>query len=70
MVRLNDAAAIPESADERLDELAALLARGVLRLAAKKTRFQGRNCLEVSGEKSLNVTPNAAEPAAEQKEVA
>jgi hypothetical protein len=70
MVRLNDTAMIPESADERLDELAAILARGVLRLAAKKTRFRSRNCLEVSGEKSLNVTPNAAEPAAERKEVA
>ncbi|NLX57723.1 MAG: hypothetical protein GXY74_01390 [Phycisphaerae bacterium] len=69
MVRLNDTVPIPERADERLDELAALLARGLLRLAAKKTRFRGRNCLEVSAKTSLNVTPNAATPAAELEEV-
>jgi hypothetical protein len=69
MVRLNDTAPIPEGADERLDELAVLLARGVLRLAAKKSGFGGRNALEVSAETSLNVTPHAGFPAKREKEV-
>jgi hypothetical protein len=69
MVRLNDTAPVPESADERLAELAALLARGVLRLAAIKSRFRGRNALEVSAETRLNVTPHAEFTAAEEEEV-
>lgn len=67
MVRLNDTLPVPEKADKRLAELATLLARGVCRLEAQKSRFRGRNRLAMSAKTSLNVTPKAAEAAAEQE---
>jgi len=56
MVCLNTKKRVPSTADARLGELAEILARGVLRMAAKKTRFGPGNRLEVSAETRLSVT--------------
>ncbi len=56
MVRVNPMGSIPPTADGRLDELAEILARGVLRLVARKTRFSGKNALEIPAETRLSVT--------------
>ena len=56
MVCMNTEARVPSSADARLDELAEILARGVLRMGTKKTRFAGENGLELSAETRLSVT--------------
>ena len=56
MVCLNTQQRVPSTADARLGELAEILARGVLRMAAKKTRFGRENPLEPSAETRLSVT--------------
>ena len=56
MVRLKTDAAVPSSPDARLHELAGILARGVLRMEAKKTCFPSQNRLEVPAETRLSVT--------------
>ena len=56
MVCMNTDARVPSSADARLDELAKILARGVLRMGTKKSGFSGENRLELSAETRLSVT--------------
>jgi hypothetical protein len=56
MVAMNPDGKVPASADERLDELAQILARGVHRLAAKKSRFCGADRLEFPRKTRLSVT--------------
>jgi len=56
MVCLNTQQRVPSTTDARLGELAEILARGVLRIAAKKTRFDRENSLEVPAETRLSVT--------------
>ncbi len=55
MVRINTYVPVPSTADRRLDELAEILARGVLRMAAKKSGFFSKNTLEVPTETRLTV---------------
>jgi hypothetical protein len=55
MVGLTIDAPIPPSRDARLDELAGILARGLLRMAARKSGFPCENRLEVSGKTRLSV---------------
>lgn len=61
MVRLNTMESAPLTADRRLDELAEILARGVLRLEAKKARFESKNRLEFPAETRLTVTTSDAQ---------
>jgi len=56
MVCLNTAYTVPPTADGRLDELAGILARGVLRAEAKKSGCGRRNPLELPAETRLSVT--------------
>ena len=56
MVCMNTEARVPSSADARLDELAEILARGMLRMGTKKSRFESENGLELSAETRLSVT--------------
>ena len=56
MVCMNTEAHVPSSADARLDELAGILARGVLRMEAKKSGFCSGNRLDVPAETRLSVT--------------
>lgn len=56
MVRLNTMAPVPSTPDARMDELAEILARGVLRLAEKKSGFFSKNRLEVPAETRPSVT--------------
>ena len=60
MVRLNTMESAPPTADRRLDELAEILARGVLRMEAKKTRFESKIPLEFPAETRLSVTTSDA----------
>ncbi len=56
MKRPNPDDIVPPSRDERLDELAEILARGVVRMASRKT---GRNCgmgLDLPAETRLSVS--------------
>lgn len=55
MVRINTMAHVPSTPDARMDELAEILARGVLRMAAKKRGFFSKNTLEVPTETRLTV---------------
>ncbi len=56
MVRVNTDTRVPSSADERLDELAEILARAMLRMVTKKTRSGRENSLELSAKTRLSVT--------------
>jgi len=60
-----NAAKADEMADaDRLDEIAAILAAGLLRLRRRRRgerRFSTENCLEVPAETRLSVTVNARE---------
>lgn len=56
MARVNRASIdVPADADERLDELAQILARGVLRLETRKSGCDRQVGLEVSAKTRLNV---------------
>jgi len=69
MVCLNTEARVPSSADARLDELAEILARGMLRMGTKKSRFESENGLELSAETRLSVTTSDAPELLENSEV-
>ena len=56
MVRMNRTEPMPEAAERRLEELAKILARGVLRVEAKKSGFPGKDRLEVPAKTRLSVT--------------
>ncbi len=56
MVRLNADRRVPSSADERLDELAEILARAMLRMGTKKSGSSRGNRLELSAQTRLSVT--------------
>ena len=60
MVRLNTMESVPPTADRRLDELAEILARGMLRMGTKKSGFESGNRLELSPETRLSVTASDA----------
>jgi hypothetical protein len=60
MVSLNADRRVPSSADERLDELAEILARAMLRLVTKKTGSRRDKGLELSAETRLSVTTSDA----------
>ena len=60
MVRLNTMESVPPTADRRLDELAEILARGMLRMGTKKSGFESGNRLELSPETRLSVTTSEA----------
>ncbi len=60
MVSLNADRRMPSSADERLDELAEILARAMLRLVTKKTGSRRDKGLELSAETRLSVTTSDA----------
>lgn len=47
---------IPATAEERLDEIAEIFARGVLRLETKKSGLKRGNGLDVSTKTRLSVT--------------
>ena len=53
---MNTDARVPPSPDERLDELAEILARAMLRMVTKKTRSGRKNRLELSPKTRLSVT--------------
>lgn len=48
---------VPATAEERLGELARILARGVLRLETEKSGWKGGKGLEVSAKTRLSVSP-------------
>ena len=56
MVCLNTDRRVPSSADERLDELAEILARAMLRLVTQKSGSGRKNPLELSAKTRLTVT--------------
>ena len=56
MDRMNIDRGVPSSADVRLDELAQILARGILRMVTKKSGLKRRKSLELSAKTRLNVT--------------
>jgi len=60
MVCMNTEARVPSSADARLDELAEILARGMLRMGTKKSGFESGNRLELPAETRLSVTASEA----------
>ena len=51
---------VPSSADERLNELAEILARGMLRMGTKKSGSGRKNRLELSAKTRLTVTSASA----------
>ena len=53
---MNAAQSVPPTADGRLDELAEILTRGVLRAEAKKSGCGRKNSLELPAETRLSVT--------------
>lgn len=53
---MNNDIRVPESPGHRLDELAEILARGILRMEAKERGCARKNRLEVSAETRLTVT--------------
>jgi len=60
MVCLNTDRRVPSSADERLDELAEILARGMLRMGTKKSGSGRDKRLELSTKTRLSVTTSNA----------
>ena len=56
-------AEVPTTAEQRLDELATILARGVLRADAKKNGSSAGEPLELSAETRLSVSPRPWERA-------
>ena len=60
MVRMNTDRRVPSSADERLDELAEILARGMLRMGTKKSGSSRDKRLELSAKTRLSVTTSNA----------
>lgn len=60
MVRLNADRRVPSSADARLDELAEILARAMLRMGTKKIGSKRENRLEFSSKTRLSVTTSNA----------
>ena len=60
MVCLNTDRRVPSSADERLDELAEILARGMLRMGTKKSGSGRDKRLELSAKTRLSVTTSDA----------
>ena len=69
MVCMNTEARVPSSADARLDELAEILARGMLRIGTKKSRFESGHGLELSAETRLSVTASDVPELVENREV-
>ena len=65
MVCLNIDRRVPSSADERLDELAEILARAMGRMGTKKSRFESENGLELSAKTRLSVTTSNVSTACE-----
>ena len=57
---MNTDARVPFSADARLDELAEILARAVLRMGTKKSGFESGNRLDLPVKTRLSVTPSDA----------
>lgn len=60
MVRLNVDRRVPSLPDERLDELAQILARGMLRMVTKKSGSDRGNRLDLSAKTRLSVTTSNA----------
>lgn len=60
MVCLNTNRRVPSSADERLDELAEILARAMLRMGTKKSGSGRENRLELPPQTRLSVTTSNA----------
>jgi hypothetical protein len=60
MVCLNTDRRVPSSADGRLDELAEILARAVLRMGTGKTGSSAGTPLELSSKTRLSVTTSKA----------
>ena len=60
MVCLNTDRRVPSSADERLDELAEILARAMLRMGTKKSGSGRDKRLELSTKTRLSVTTSNA----------
>ena len=60
MVRMNTDRRVPSSADERLDELADILARGMRRMGTKKSGSSRDKRLELSAKTRLSVTTSNA----------
>lgn len=60
MVCLNTDRRVPSSADERLDELAEILARGMRRMGTKKSGSSPDKRLDLSAETRLSVTTSNA----------
>lgn len=60
MACLNVDRRVPSSADERLDELAEILARAMLRMVTKKSGSSRDNRLEFSSKMRLTVTRSDA----------
>ncbi|MCD6364898.1 MAG: hypothetical protein J7M14_03395 [Planctomycetes bacterium] len=60
MVCLNTDRRVPSSADERLDELADILARAMLRMGTKKSGSSRDNRLELPAKTRLSVTTSEA----------
>lgn len=60
MARMNIDRRVPSSADERMDELAEILARAVLRMVTKKSGSSRGNRLDLSAKTRLSVTTSNA----------
>lgn len=60
MVSLNTDRRVPSSGDERLDELAEILARGMLRMGTKKSGSGRDKGLELPAKTRLSVTTSEA----------
>ena len=60
MVCLNTDRRVPSSADARMDELAEILARGMLRMGTKKSGSGRGNRLELPAKTRLSVTTSKA----------
>ncbi len=56
MACLSDDRGVPSSPDARLDELAGILARAMIRMGTKKSGSRRENALELSSETRLSVT--------------
>lgn len=62
MVRMIADTHVPPTPDTRLDELAELLARGVLRIEANQSGFDTEEGLDLSVKTRLSVTTSAPGP--------
>jgi len=60
MVRLNTDRRVPCSSDARLDELAEILARAMLRVGTKKSGSDREDRLDLSSKTRLSVTTSDA----------